>query len=178
MTHNRFLNHCLIYALIVVAGLGLAFVVPLLANSQGLAASNEMGAKDNAPEATRYYVAKTGDGTTGLDWAKAFTNVQDALNTASSGDEIWVATGVYTPGINETDSFNLVPGTEVYGGFAATETLLTERDWETNVTVLSGDIGTAGNNADNSLHVIRNNDLDSTAILDGFIIQNGHAKQH
>ena len=59
----------------------------------------------------------------GSDWDNA-TTLQDALqNRAGDGDEIWVASGVYTPGVNITDTFSLPPGVAVYGGFAATEIL-------------------------------------------------------
>jgi len=51
-----------------------------------------------------------------------------------------VASGVYTPGATVSDTFQLLDGVEIYGGFAATETLRTQRDWVANPTVLSGDI--------------------------------------
>jgi hypothetical protein len=43
--------------------------------------------------------ATTG-GDTGVDWNNAFLDLQDALEAAASGDEIWVAQGVYTPSVN------------------------------------------------------------------------------
>ncbi|MGB7118085.1 MAG: choice-of-anchor Q domain-containing protein [Anaerolineales bacterium] len=219
MTHNRFFNRGLICALILVTGLGLALALPWLASSQGLAAQSEVGAQgsfmrlyiqenglrdssakdtkltldsSNFPEATRYYVSKTGNGTDGQSWAKAFPKLQDALSTASSDDEIWVATGVYTPGSNQTDSFNLVPGAALYGGFAATETVRTERDWEANPTILSGDIDgddthtggvvltTTNIVGGNSYHVLWADGTTSTpitgsTIVDGFTITAGKA---
>jgi predicted outer membrane repeat protein len=80
-------------------------------------------------------------GGNGSSWEKAFTNLQDALVWAIDGSEIWVATGVYTPGVNVVDSFNISSGAALYGGFAGTETERDQRDWEANPTVLSGDIG-------------------------------------
>src|SRR5690554_5767517 len=56
-----------------------------------------------------------GDGST---WADAFTYLQDALAAAGSGGEIWVAGGVYTPGVASSDHFNLPSGVALYGGFA------------------------------------------------------------
>ena len=188
MTHNRVFSHCLICAFILVVGLGLAFVAPLLASSQSLAAQSEVGEQVNAPEATRYYVAKTGNGSDGLSWAKAFTKLQDALSAASSGDQIWVAKGVYTPGTNEIDFFDLVPGVALYGGFDTGDVVLTDRDWETNLTVLSGDIGgddfTDGNgvvsdtgniNGDNAYHVVAAAFVTGSTELDGFTITAGQA---
>src|SRR5215203_1565930 len=87
------------------------------------------------------FVKPTSSGSAdGSSWDNAAT-LQAALTSSSAGDEIWVATGVYTPGVTATDSFSLVAGVGIYGGFAATETLRTERDWVANPTVLSGDIG-------------------------------------
>jgi len=130
-----------------------------------------------------YRVAKTGDGTDGLSWSTAYTDVQDALGAAISGDEIWVATGVYTPGATVSDTFQLLYGVALYGGFVATETQRTQRDWEANPTVLSGDIGgddttdasgvvtdTANISGENSYHVVIGM---GDAVLDGFTITAG-----
>lgn len=103
-------------------------------------------------------------------WTTA-CSLQTALIGAASGDEIWVVAGMYTPGLLRTDTFQLVNGVSVYGGFAGTETLRNQRDSATNVTVLSGEIGTAGN-LDNSYHVT----IGATgATLDGFTITAGNA---
>jgi hypothetical protein len=115
----------------------------------------------------------------GSSWANAFTDLQSALAVACSGAEIWVAAGTYKPttGTDRNISFSMKNGMAIFGGFNGTETQLSERDWVNNVTILSGDIGTIGNNADNSYHVIfnNNNGLDGTAVLDGFTISAGNA---
>ena len=79
----------------------------------------------------------------GSSWTDAHTDLQDALAAAGSGDEVWVAEGTYYPTSTSTRtfSFHLETGVAVYGGFDGTETQLSQRDWETNVTVLSGAIG-------------------------------------
>ncbi len=52
------------------------------------------------------------------------------------------------------------------------ETQLNERNWTSNLTSLSGDIGTAGDTGDNSYHVV----IGATgATLDGFTISGGNA---
>jgi hypothetical protein len=109
----------------------------------------------------------------GSDWANAYTDLQDALGAAQSGDEIWVATGVYKPTDDPTDrlaTFKLKNEVEIYGGFAGTETARDERDWRTNVTVLSGDLGSS-----NSYNVVTATFTNRSALLDGFTITGGSA---
>ncbi len=74
-------------------------------------------------------------------WANACT-LQRALSIAVSGDEIWVSVGVHYPGAagNRSATFTLKNGVALYGGFAGTETSRDERNWQVNVTILSGDI--------------------------------------
>ncbi len=104
-------------------------------------------------------------------------DLQDALALAEAGDQVWVAAGIYKPttGTDRTATFLLGSGVAIYGGFAGTETSLAERDWETNLTTLSGDIGTEESNADNSFHVVTGSGLSDTTILDGFTITAANA---
>lgn len=117
----------------------------------------------------------------GNSWANAFINLQDALNANCPNiTEIWVAAGTYYPGIARTDAFEMINNLAIYGGFNGTETMLSQRDYTTNITVLSGDIGIPMDNADNSYHVVNNStgsSLDSTAVLDGFTITGGNASE-
>jgi predicted outer membrane repeat protein len=112
----------------------------------------------------------------GTDWMNAFTDLQDALAVASANDEIWVSTGTYkpTPANNILVSFNLISGVKIYGGFSGTESSLEERDWENNITVLSGDLGQPDYAVDNSKHVITGIGI-TNAVLDGFKICDGAA---
>jgi len=109
----------------------------------------------------------------------------------SSGGEIWVAEGLYRPttGFDREATFRLAAGVSLYGGFAGTETSRDQRDWQSNVTVLSGDIGgddqtdangvvttTAHINGSNAYHVVTvGSEVTQTAVLDGFTITAGQA---
>lgn len=82
----------------------------------------------------------------GTSWPDAYTNLQDATTAAVSGDEIWVAQGVYRPTttMNRGTPFGLKDGVATYGGFAGDETARTQRDHAGYPTILSGDIGIIG----------------------------------
>jgi hypothetical protein len=123
----------------------------------------------------------------GTSWANA-RDLQDALTNATAPAEIWVAAGSYRPAGPNGDrntSFELKTGVAMYGGFAGTETARSQRDWMTNVTILSGDLNandsgsllpTEPSRADNSFHVVRaENSVTASAILDGFTITGAHA---
>ncbi len=179
--------------------------VQTIVNTATITATNDITATNNSASASLHvngtiYVDTDAIGAaTGISWTNAFTNVQDALTFAESGDEIWVAEGVYYPdeGAGQTDndvaaSFVLTDGVALYGGFAATETLRSERNWQSNITVLSGDIDADSGNADttdptgvvtdtaniqgnNAYNVVVGSGTDGTTILDGFVVTAGHA---
>ena len=123
---------------------------------------------------SRHYVTTTGSGR-GTSWSDA-TSLQGALIRASDGDEVWVAAGTYLPTTDgdRSVSFEISSGVAVYGGFTGSETSLPERQWATNVTTLSGDIGTPGNASDNSRSVVYGVDLSASTVLDGFTITGGN----
>ncbi|HYK57087.1 MAG TPA: choice-of-anchor Q domain-containing protein, partial [Flavisolibacter sp.] len=122
---------------------------------------------------SRLYVHQTATGANnGSNWTHAFTDLQTALGQALGGDEIWVAKGSYSPGTTTTSYFTLKEGVKMYGGFAATEENLSERDTSkirtVNETILDGSKGTA------SYHVVYNNAaLTNATVLDGFSISGG-----
>ena len=131
-----------------------------------------------ARAATTIFVKANASGTNnGTSWANAYTSLITALSASVTGDQIWVAAGTYNPtsSADRTASFGLKSGVAVYGGFAGTETLLGQRNISANPTILSGDIGVPGDNADNTYHVVTSRNTDTTAILDGFIITGGNA---
>ncbi|MBI1227824.1 MAG: T9SS type A sorting domain-containing protein [Bacteroidetes bacterium] len=142
---------------------------------------------------TRLYVnASVGSSGDGNTWAGAIKYLQEALSIASSCSnitEIWVAQGTYYPdeGCSITDndrdnSFMLLEGVAIYGGFAGGETSLTQRNWETNVTILSGDLmqndgANFSNNGDNAKHVVQASgfSISASTMLDGFTVTAGYA---
>lgn len=139
------------------------------------------------PPTARLYVRPAGPvNGDGSSWANAMRDVQQAIGVAVASrgvvQEVWVAAGTYRPNRNVTDalyvrtiSFRLVNGVSIYGGFAGTETLLSQRNIAANPTILSGDIGISGDASDNTYHVLNGNDLNATAVLDGFTITGGNA---
>lgn len=136
--------------------------------------------------ATIWYVDIDATGTNaGTSWANAYTTLQDAIDATTAGDEIWVAEGIYIPNIipqfqytstdNRNKTFAISKNIAIYGGFNGTETSRSQRDFISNSTILSGDLGTAGSVSDDCYHVVMTANLNSTAIIDGFTIQYGNA---
>lgn len=70
----------------------------------------------------------------GSTWDTAYLSIGDAANRASSGDEIWVARGVYY----ETATVTIRAGVGLYGGFTGSETALSNRDVHTYTSVIDG----------------------------------------
>ena len=123
----------------------------------------------------------------GTSWENAFLDLPLALASAQPGDEVWVAAGIYTPNIlyppaptptplpggpwNRAASIVLKNGVAIYGGFNGTESLLSERDWTTNLTVLSGDLNRDDgpdftNNDENAYHVVTGSEKGDLAVKD------------
>jgi fibronectin-binding autotransporter adhesin len=130
---------------------------------------------DDAPDG-RVYVDDTATGNNnGNNWDDAFTDLQDALRSAGPGQDIWVAKGTYLPtnGTARTAHFALRPANPVYGGFAGTETTLSQRNWMNATSILSGDIGNPGASFDNCGPIVRTQ-LGAGSLLDGFTLRDGN----
>jgi len=101
-----------------------------------------------ASSQTVIYVDQNSDGgNDGSSWSNAFIYLQEALSKAQTGDEVWVASGVYTPdkgpGSNSGDRsarFEVAGGVCLYGGFRGGELLVESREQGVYPTVLSGDL--------------------------------------
>ena len=142
--------------------------------------SNDVTVTVTGPAATVVFVNQANFAApiqNGLTWATAYSNLQTALAATPTGTEIWVAQGMYKPTstISKTISFSIPSGAVIYGGFVGTETLLTQRNFNTNPTILSGEIGTIANPQDNSFHVVLFNAASNTTRLDGFTIRDGNS---
>jgi parallel beta-helix repeat protein/predicted outer membrane repeat protein len=125
----------------------------------------------------------------GTSWKNAYVDLSAAIHATHSGP-IWVAAGVYKPSTDENGevpgnprlkTFKFKKGVAIYGGFAGTESSLSERNWDTNKTILSGDVGEVENHDDNCKHVVYSafDNLDANTILDGlWIVDGGHYSQY
>ncbi|GAG31764.1 unnamed protein product, partial [marine sediment metagenome] len=101
------------------------------------------------------------DSNDGSSWALAKRTVQAGIYAASAqGGEVWVAAGTYY------ERITLQPYAYVYGGFAGTESLRQQRDWNTNTTTIDG--GNGG-----SVVVAQGGYRTTISGIDGFTITNG-----
>ncbi len=109
-----------------------------------------------------YFVSTNGSDTNGgRSWLDAKQTVQAGINAASEdGGEVWVAAGTYVENLKMPSFVSL------YGGFKGGETMLNERDWNANPTILDG--GSITN-------VIQIANAWESSVLSGFTIQNGNA---
>jgi Right handed beta helix region/Secretion system C-terminal sorting domain len=177
-----------------------------------LGATIDMGAFESSynpipvPDASGIvYVKQNGAGNfSGNSWTNASPELADALKAAkynSAIQQIWVAGGRYKPLYSPNDNnfgnpfgrnnaFLLVANVKVYGGFAGTETALSQRNLtlSANKSVLDGDLNgddapnipvtdliTHTSRQDNAYHVVIAAHDVGTAELNGFTITGGNA---
>ncbi|MEO6130810.1 MAG: right-handed parallel beta-helix repeat-containing protein, partial [Saprospiraceae bacterium] len=136
-----------------------------------------------------YFVnAGAAQGGDGLSWSSAINDLQHVMDIAcnDTNAEIWVARGTYYPNKNIGDSstgskdrsntFLLCNHVALYGGFIGDEVIRDERNWDLNITVLSGDIDSLpAVDSTNAYQVVSVFFADSTVVLDGFTISDGYA---
>lgn len=124
------------------------------------------------------HVAVNASGT-GSSWATPMS-LHSALADGNC-DTIWVKRGTYYPTTdnNRNISFVIDRPLALYGGFAGTETKLNQRNVVNNPTNLSGNIGSAAINTDNSHHVVvienSQNHITHTTTLDGIAVVDGYS---
>jgi hypothetical protein len=135
--------------------------------------------------------ASAPSGGLGSSWDDAFNNLEAALDSARTDDQIWLAAGIYYPSlINDLDAsggsdareatFYINKDIQIYGGFLGNETALEERDFVNNPTIICGNIGSPGSETDNAFHVFFLDGnygfgLSPLCLLDGITVQNGRA---
>ena len=161
------------------------FSATIPAQTAGTTVNDEI---DSIAGDLRIYVDSSASGANdGSTWLNAYTSLQAALLRSNLNPgtrfEVWVAAGTYKPttGTDRTISFRIERNNvQLYGGFAGTETERSQRNWADNPTILSGDIGTVGDNGDNSYHVVwvdgvTYENITASSVIDGFTITAGRA---
>jgi Putative metal-binding motif/Secretion system C-terminal sorting domain len=139
---------------------------------------------------TLYVDASKASNGVGTSWATAYKSLGDALAYAHANTTyktIKVAAGTYLPtkkpfnsGIEMTTTdgrdltFHIPDGVTIEGGYNASTGA---RDITANVTILSGDIGTASDSTDNAYHVVLASAASNSGVgvtIDGFTITGGN----
>lgn len=116
----------------------------------------------------------------GSSWENAFTSLNAVINLCSHCQEvkeIWLKEGIYRSSIfnDRNNNFHFTSPIKLLGGFpSAGNPTYAQRNPTLYETILSGNIGNTGN-SDNRYHVIRNDAVEDTLLLDGIIIQDGNA---
>lgn len=101
-------------------------------------------------------------GQDGRSWSTAFVKIQDAVDAASSGDEVWVAEGAYNATVTMKE------GVSLYGGFAGSETAREQRNTATNPSILDGTDLRSG-------LVLIPAGATAATVLDGFTLRNAYS---
>lgn len=164
---------------------------------------HQLSAQNINPSAANviYVNTNVNSGTgTGDSWANAVDELAYALKFARLYSPLWlgndslqifVAVGTYKPlfsaadnnytnNANRDNSFVMVGNVQLYGGFDPDNGIVDLTDVRIPPgggfgSILSGDIGIAGNNADNAYHVVISTADVGSALLDGFTITGGNA---
>jgi nitrous oxidase accessory protein NosD len=133
--------------------------VPFDGNSDGVSMA-DIG----ADELRRIFVSKLSPGPfNGDSWLTAYRAVQQGIDAAVLGDEIWVAAGAYS------ERVVLKNGVALFGGFRGTETSREQRNWARSPVIIDG--------GSNGSTVTVPNGCGSETRLDGFTVCKGNALQ-
>ncbi|MBN9349895.1 MAG: T9SS type A sorting domain-containing protein [Chitinophagaceae bacterium] len=110
------------------------------------------------------WFVKPGSLDAGISWSEA-GDFQTVIDKADNGDSVFVAKGTYQPASGY--QFIMRPGVKIYGGFAGTESSLSQRDLSAgNASILKGN----GSRVINGGIAVKRD-----AVLDGFTITGGNA---
>lgn len=161
----------------------------ILGNARILDGTVNMGAYEAINHSVFYVKAGASGNNNGSSWTHAFTDLQSAIDVATSGDHILVAAGIYkptkditgnaSPSDNRTKTFVIRNGVKLYGGYTGNESVPNERDVIHYNTILSGDLNgddnSFSNNAENAYHVIAAGYITQATTIDGFTVTAGNA---
>lgn len=129
----------------------------------------------------------------GTSWNNAYTSLHNALANAGPGDHVWVVGGTFLPeapedvafeSLTRARTFVLKEGVELFGGFAGTESSLTQRpELGTVETILSGDLSddddqqAYSDNAFTVITVVENEQASTPAVLDRITVTAGRSNE-
>ena len=131
----------------------------------------------NANSQVSYYVKQSATGlNNGSSWANAFTSLSTAFSLITNKDTIRVAKGVYTPGTNALNSFQLKDSVMIMGGYPDTGNPTDgDRDFGNYQSIMSGEIGVPNNPLDNIKIILQAVNVKGF-VVDGFIIEKGYSE--
>lgn len=115
----------------------------------------------------------------GSSWTDAYTDFDQALQGGIAGlNEYWLTGDTFL--VVSSSGFRMTHDSiEIYGGFAGTETMRSQRDWRANETVLDGNMGSKSDPMDNSTSVIyaegASNNSQDHVVIDGITVTGGTA---
>ncbi len=99
-------------------------------NDASTSADNRVTYNGPAPKILYVSDSSGSDSNDGLTWGSAMLTISNAMTQAQWGDQVWVSAGTYT------DCVEIPLGVGLYGGFAGTETLFSQRLPRVKVTTI------------------------------------------
>ena len=134
-----------------------------------------------------YVDADASGAANGSSWADAYPLLENAIDAAQDGDEIWLTIGQYDPPIAAIDGTDTIRTwvidkmISIHGSFLGTETSKGQRDLSFPTTIFNGDLlnnddleNPFVNREDNARHLLFITDtVDNSTVIDGLYIING-----